>query len=115
MPSRSNPNTPTALKPKTARTLKSKRQQTQRLARNLKITKPTPRTSQAIRQAAPLSRKKAKKVEKKIRYAEKRAMEEAGEVVMKDVADFDDGKVGKSEKGKREGKGDADMEVDGVE
>lgn len=54
-------------------------------------------------------------MEKRVRYAEKRAMEEAGEVVMKDVADFDDGKVGKSEKGKREGKGDADMEVDGAE
>ncbi|KAL9137016.1 MAG: hypothetical protein Q9175_001773 [Cornicularia normoerica] len=110
MPSRSNPNTPTSLKPKSARTLKTKRQQTQRLAKN-KITKPTPRTSQAIRRAAPLSRKKAKKVEKKIGHARKRAMEEAGEVEMKDVADFD-GKAGKSDNVVTEGK---DMEVDGVE
>ena len=113
MPSRSNPNTPTSLKPKTARTLKSKRQQTQRLAKN-KITKPTPRTSQAIRKAAPLSRKKAKKVEKKVGYARKRAMEAVGEVEMKDVAGFD-GKVGKWDNAGREGKDDADMEVDGAE
>ena len=98
---------------KTARPLKSKRQQTQRLAQG-KITKPTPRTSQALRKAAPLSRKKAKKLGKKIGYAKKRAMEEAGEVEMKDVADFD-GKVGKSDKVVREGKGDVDMEVDRVE
>lgn len=98
---------------KTARPLKSKHQQTQRLAQG-KITKPTPRTSQALRKAAPLSRKKAKKLEKKIGYAKKRAMEEAGEVEMKDVADFD-GKVGKSDKVVREGKGDVDMEVDRVD
>lgn len=114
MPSRSNPNTPTAQKRKTARTLKNKRQHTQRLAHN-KITKPTPRTSQAIRKAAPLSRKKAKKIEKKIGYAKKRAMEEAGEVEMKDVADFQ-GKAGiSSDKEVREGRDDADMEVDGVD
>ena len=98
---------------KAARPLKSKRQETKRLAKS-KITKPTPRTSQALRKAAPLSRKKAKKVEKKIGYARRRAMEEAGEVEMKDVADFD-GKVGKSDKVVREGKGGVDMEMDGVE
>ena len=98
---------------KTARPLKGKRQQTQRLAKS-KIAKPTPRTSQALRKAAPLSRKKAKKVEKRIGYAKKRAMEEAGEVEMKDVAEFE-GKGGKSDKVVREGKGDLDMEVDAVE
>lgn len=42
-------------------------------------------------------------------------MEEAGEVEMKDVADFE-GKVGKSSDGEvRKGKDDADMEVDGVD
>ena len=41
-------------------------------------------------------------------------MEEAGEVEMKDVEDFD-GKSGKSDKQVREGKGDVDMEVDGVD
>lgn len=40
-------------------------------------------------------------------------MEEAGEVEMKDVGEFD-GKVGKSDKAGREEKGDVDMEVDGV-
>ena len=98
---------------KAACPLKSKRQETKRLAKS-KITKPTPRTSQALRKAAPLSRKKAKKVEKKIGYARRRAMEEAGEVEMKDVADFD-GKVGKSDKVAREGKGGVDTEMDGVE
>ena len=113
MPSRSNPNTPTSQKRKTARTLKSKRQQTQRLAK-AKITKPTPHTSQAIRKAAPLSKKKARKIEKKIGYARKRAMEEAGEVEMKDAADFD-GKGVEPDKQTREGKSDMDMEVDGVD
>ena len=86
MPSRSNPNTPSSRKPKTARVLKSKRQHTQRLAAN-KITKPTARTSQALRQSAPISNKKARKLEKKIGYAKKRAMEEAREVEMKDIDD----------------------------
>lgn len=53
-------------------------------------------------------------MEKKIGYAKKRAMEEAGEVEMKDVADFD-GKAGKCEKAVTEGKSDMDMEVDRVE
>ena len=53
-------------------------------------------------------------MEKKIGYARKRAMEEAGEVEMKDVADFD-GKGVKPDKQVREGKGDVDMEVDGVD
>ena len=41
-------------------------------------------------------------------------MEEAGEVEMKDVADFD-GKVEALDGEGRGGKGDVDMEVDGVE
>lgn len=41
-------------------------------------------------------------------------MEEAGEVEMKDVVGFD-GKVGKSDRAAREGKDEADMEVDGAE
>lgn len=42
-------------------------------------------------------------------------MEEAGEVEMKDVADFE-GKAGKLlDEEVREGKDDADMEVDGVD
>lgn len=107
---------PTSRKPKTARTLKSKRQNTQRLTAN-KITKPTPRTSQALRQAAPLSRKKAKKLDKKIGYAKKRAMEEAGEVEMKDVEDTKAGRrAAKAKASEKEGKeGQAEkMEVDEV-
>ena len=55
-------------------------------------------------------------MEKKIGYAKKRAMEDAGEVEMKDVAEVD-GKLGKSGKVVREGKGggDADVEMEGVE
>lgn len=117
MPSRSNPNTPTSLKPKSARTLKSKRLQTQRLAAENKISKPAPRTSQAIRRAAPLSKKKAKKLEKKIGYARKRAVEEVGEVEMKDAAHFErkGGRVDEGAVGGGKGDGDGDMEVDGAE
>lgn len=108
---------PTSRKPKTARTLKSKRQNTQRLAAN-KISKPTPRTSQALRQAAPLSRKKAKKLDKKIGFAKKRALEEAGEVEMKDVGDTKAGRrAAKAEAREKEGKGEGEeekMEVDEV-
>lgn len=67
-----------------------------------------------MRKAAPLSRKKAKKVERKVGYARRRAVEEAGEVEMRDVAGLD-GKVGKSDKAVREGRGNADMEVDAVD
>ncbi len=112
MPSRSNPNTPSSRKPKTARTLKSKRQNTQRLAAN-KITKPTPRTSQAIRKAAPLSRKKARKVDKKIGYAKKREMQEAGEVIMKDVDDMKRGRGDKKQDLAEDAA--AKMDVDGIE
>ena len=91
MPSASNPNMPTSLKPKTARILKFKRQNTQRIAAS-KVTKATPRTSQAIRKAAPLSRKKARKLDRKMGYAKKRMMEEAGEVEMKDVDDVKGGR-----------------------
>jgi hypothetical protein len=81
MPSRSNPNTPSSLKRKTARTLKTKRQTTQQN----KISKPKPRTSQAIRRAAAPSQKKARKLERKAGFAKKRMMVEMGEVEMKDV------------------------------
>ena len=66
-----------------------------------------------MRRAAPPSRKKAKKVEKKIGHARKRA---AGVGEMKDgAADFDGGEGGgKGEKAVEEGKG-GEMEVDGME
>ncbi|KAG7006316.1 hypothetical protein G7Y79_00015g039060 [Physcia stellaris] len=110
MPSRSNPNTPTSQKRKTASVLKSKRRNTQRLAHN-KITKPTPRTSQAIRRAAPLSRKKARKVEKKVGFAKKRKLEEEmGEVAMKDVEN--EGKNMREKKESAGAKGDEQMGMD---
>ena len=70
-----------------------------------------------MRRAAPPSRKKAKKVEKKIGHARKRAAGEAAGVgEMKDgAADFDGGEGGgKGEKAVEEGKG-GEMEVDGME
>ena len=88
MPSQSNPNVPTSLKPKSARTLKNRRQRTQRLARRRANGTTTPRTSQAIRKAAPISNKKARKLETKKLHAKTRALEEkiqTGEVEMKDV------------------------------
>ena len=115
MPSRSNPNTPSASKRKTAHALKAKRQNTQRLARN-KITKPTAKTSQALRRAAPLSRKKAKKLERNAEFARKRKMEEMGDVEMRDVDDAGK-KRGRVEEGEKTDVPAAEekMEVDGVE
>lgn len=115
MPSRSNPNTPASSKRKTARTLKTKRQNTQRLTHN-KITKPTPRTSQALRRAAPLSRKKARKVERQEGFARKRRMAEMGESEMRGVEEGRGGSGGKEggNKDGQEGEG-VRMEVDGVD
>lgn len=112
MPSRSNPNTPTSQKRKTASVLKSKRRNTQRIAHN-RVTKPTPHTSQAIRRAAPLSNKKARKVGRKIGFAKKRKLEEMGEVEMKDVE-----KEGRNMREKKsldaKGDGGTKMDVDNV-
>ena len=115
MPSRSNPNTPSASKRKTAHTLKTKRQNTQRLNRN-KITKPTPTTSQALRRAAPLSRKKAKKMERKEGFARRRRMEEMGEVEMRDVGGAEEKKekVVEEERKNELLPAEEKMEVDGV-
>ena len=112
MPSRSNPNTPSSFRPKAARTIRSKRQNTQRIARD-KITKPAPRTSQAIREAAPLSRKKARKLDKKIGYARQRAMEQTGEVEMKDVEAVK--RTTNGPKDELRDKDEAKMELDAVQ
>ncbi|KAL8904108.1 MAG: hypothetical protein Q9207_003499 [Kuettlingeria erythrocarpa] len=76
MASRSNPNTPAKSRRKTVGVLKSKRKHLQRLAtanKERKISKQSvPRTSQALRQAAPLSRKKARKLDKKGGYTKQR-------------------------------------------
>ncbi|KAI4265895.1 MAG: hypothetical protein L6R38_009109 [Xanthoria sp. 2 TBL-2021] len=88
MPSRSNPNMPSKAKRKTASVLKNKRKNNQRLASN-KVSKQTvPRTSQALRQAAPLSGKKARKLMKKKGYTQQRKELEQyleAEVEMKDI------------------------------
>lgn len=83
MPSRANPNTPNSRKPKIAGKLRTKRQKTQRILRN-RVSKET-RTSQAIRRNAEPSRKKARKLERKARYDEKRRTEGIGEVDMTDA------------------------------
>ncbi|KAI4179904.1 MAG: hypothetical protein L6R41_007573 [Letrouitia leprolyta] len=92
MPSCSNPNTPTKFKRKTASTLKSKRRHIKHLCtadNKAKVNKNAiPRTSQAIRQNASLSRKKARKLEKKERYTRQRKELEKfleAEVEMKDM------------------------------
>ena len=84
MPSTSNPNTPTASKGRAAAATKNKRKHTRRLATASRVAK-KPQTSQQLRQAAPLSRKKARKLEKKEGYARQRMMQATGEVEMKDV------------------------------
>ncbi|KAL8920669.1 MAG: hypothetical protein Q9208_006151 [Pyrenodesmia sp. 3 TL-2023] len=114
MASRSNPNTPAKSRRKTAGVLKSKRRHLQRLTtaqRDQKISKQNiPRTSQALRQAAPLSRKKARKLDKKGGYTRQREELEKlleSEVEMKDL----DGKAakGKDERDKAEEEG---MQID---
>ena len=88
MPSRSNPNVPTSMKAKSVGSIKAKRQKTQRHAHNKANKTTTPRTSQAIRKAASISNKKARKLETKKLHARNRALEEAiqaGEVEMRDV------------------------------
>ncbi|MCJ1397456.1 hypothetical protein MMC11_000649 [Xylographa trunciseda] len=65
MPSRSNPNTPSALKKKSAAVLKSKRKNTQRIVKKSKASRTTPTggvgkirgTSQAIRKEEARRRK----------------------------------------------------------
>lgn len=90
MPSLFNPNTPSSSKRKSAHVLKTKRQSRQRQA-HAKVAKQLPaRTSQALRKSAPLSKKKARKLERKRGYTKQR--EELAEylladVEMKDVAD----------------------------
>lgn len=105
MPSRANPNTPNSRKPKTAGKLRTKRQKTQRILHN-RVSKET-RTSQAIRRNAEPSRKKARKLERKARYDEKRRTEGIGEVEMTDVvkerrrgnSDIQDDKIRARDKG----------------
>lgn len=97
MPSRSNPNTPSSQRRKTAHQIKSKRKRTQRLVTSSRRVSSSggvaklPRTSQALRQTAPLSGKRKKKLEKKLGFDRARKEEEerketAGEEVeMRDV------------------------------
>ncbi len=100
MPSRNNPNVPAALKPRTAHKIKIKRQKGQRAARKNSNTTPARRTSQAVRKAAPVSAKKARKLETKKLHARNRAIEEAlreSEVEMRDAGSRSE-KVGENGK-----------------
>ncbi|KAL9010613.1 MAG: hypothetical protein Q9173_004467 [Seirophora scorigena] len=115
MPSRSNPNTPTKFKRKTAGVLKSKRKHAQHLAlisKGNKIGKPVvPRTSQALRQSAPLSRKKARKLDKKEGYTRRRKELERyleADVEMKDL----DAKAAERKDGAETERGSQAMELD---
>jgi hypothetical protein len=108
MAHRSNPNTPSASRRLSARKIKSKRVKGAvagaRRAEGGGIAK-VPRTSQALRQSAPLSKKKAKKLERQMGYDAKRKEEaerEKSEVEMKDVAEI----------GEKNGKKVEKMEVD---
>ncbi|KAL8715809.1 MAG: hypothetical protein Q9220_000476 [cf. Caloplaca sp. 1 TL-2023] len=111
MPSRSNPNVPSKSKRKAASVLKSKRKNTQRLVNNKITKKAVPRTSQAIRQAAPLSGKRARKVMKKGGYAQQRKEAEeylGADVDMKDL----DAKAGRKVKNAEVEKENVQMDVD---
>lgn len=84
--------------------LKRNRQKTQRHRVAKSTGRAAPRTSQELRQARPLSSKKARKVDKKRGYDARRMLEEErrkGEVEMRDV---------KGETGIKGGDGDGDGE-----
>ena len=125
MASRSNPNTPSRQRPKTARTISKRRNHIAKIKRLTQRAKALPtstdkasseassslqnaiangdvkiesllRTSQALKQARPLSGKKMRKLERKARFDKKRKEEAEvrdgekqvtgkGEVTMKDV------------------------------
>ena len=109
MPSHTNPNTPSSAKPRRRAAQNAKRRRTakQRIAKSNK----TPRTSAAIRKAAPPSNKKARKLDRKMGYAKQRALEdefERREVEMRDVKD-----TRKAESGKENlEEGEERMDVD---
>ena len=79
MPSRSNPNTPTAQKRKSAAVLRKKRKKTQRLVTLSNRTdakgavRKVPKTSQALRKVSGEKRKKMRAAERKARREEKDA------------------------------------------
>ncbi|MCJ1351016.1 MAG: hypothetical protein MMC33_000998 [Icmadophila ericetorum] len=124
MANRSNPNTPAKSKPLAASKLRTKRQSTQkRLQKVRAITSGTTagrivkRSSQAIRRAAPLSGKKARKVERQRGYERSRkGMDKEGDVIVKD-ADVVESKTSKG-KGKAKAKAEetgaevANMDID---
>ncbi|MCJ1316431.1 hypothetical protein MMC15_001752 [Xylographa vitiligo] len=115
MPSRSNPNTPSALKKKSAAVLKSKRKNTQRIVKKSKASRTTPAgrvgkirgTSQAIRKEE-ARRRKLGREEKKGKKGERM---EGVEVQGREGVDGN----GDVERGGEEGggkEGEMGMEVD---
>ncbi|KAL8727645.1 MAG: hypothetical protein Q9181_005628 [Wetmoreana brouardii] len=113
MPSRSNPNVPSKSKRKTASALKSKRKHTQRLVASKVSKTAAPRTSQALRQSAPLSRKKARKLEKKEGYIAQRKRDELEKYLEKDVDMRDlDAEMARKGRGQEGRNGVGEMEVD---
>ncbi|KAL8685287.1 MAG: hypothetical protein Q9218_007859 [Villophora microphyllina] len=111
MPSRSNPNVPSKAKRKTAGVLKSKRKHTQRLTNSKANKTAIPRTSQALRQSAPLSGKKARKMNKKEGYAKQRKELERyleSEVEMRDLDAEAVSKAKNMESGQKAGEMDVD-------
>lgn len=79
--------------------------------RAAKSSASTPQSSAAIRKAAPLSNKKARKLEKKMGYARRRALEDEfdrREVEMRDVKE----RGSEKEDGGRAGEERMDVDVD---
>jgi hypothetical protein len=86
MPSRGNPNVPNKLKRKANRSKTQKRNATGKITKNPRGTAPSSVLHPTGGPAAPLSAKKARKVERALNHARRRALEatmaEEGEVVM---------------------------------
>ena len=107
MASRSNPNTPASQKRKAAASIRKKRKYTKHLVSVSKRTdadgavKRVPRTSQALRKANAVQRKKLRDTERRARREEKDAMRRGTKMeVEEEVGEgFKDGEVQKKDAG----------------
>ncbi|KAI9746631.1 MAG: hypothetical protein M1818_000345 [Claussenomyces sp. TS43310] len=112
MPSRGNPNVPTKLKRKASRVKVQKHNAKNKISKNPRGTAPTNSIIfPSSGPGAPLSGKKARKVQRALNHARQRALEEAmvkeGEVVMTDAPKTTKAKENKT-------RTEDDMELDGV-
>ena len=111
MASRSNPNTPSSHKRKAAASIRKKRKHTKYLVSASKRTdadgavKKVPRTSQALRQANAVQRKKLRDAERRARREEKDAMRKGTKMEVEEA-------IAEGFKDGEDQKKDAEMDLD---